>query len=239
MHKKWLLLFLIILFPTAIILFYYYGRSVWVPRYIAFAGKRTVADVISIYGESAVKRLEPYFNKAEVNYPPKKVVLLATKDEKKLELWASDGGEFKYVHTYDIKKTSGKIGPKLGEGDYQVPEGIYRIIGLNPNSSYHLSMKLNYPNEFDLIEAKKDGRSNPGSDIFIHGKALSVGCLAMGDKAIEELFVLVENVGRENVKVVIAPYDPRKKELKVTGENNPAWLGELYKEIQDEFAKYK
>lgn len=237
MPKKYLF-FLLILFPAAIFLLYYYGRSVWVPKYRALAGQRTVADVISIYGEQAVARLAPYFKNAGVIYPPKQVVMLATKDDKELELWASDGADFKYIRTYDIKKTSGKLGPKLREGDHQVPEGIYRIIGLNPNSSYHLSLKLNYPNDFDLLQAKKDGRTNPGSDIFIHGKALSVGCLAMGDNAIEELFVLVENVGKQNVKVVIAPFDPRKQDLVVPEGSNPIWLGELYNQIEEEFIKF-
>ena len=80
---------------------------------------------------------------------------------------------------------------KLREGDRQVPEGLYRLIGRNPNSNYHLSMKLDYPNSYDPRHAKREGRSNPGSNIFIHGKSLSVGCLAMSGEAIEAFFVLV------------------------------------------------
>ena len=72
-----------------------------------------------------------------------------------------------------------------------MPEGVYRIVALNPNSSYHLSMKLDYPTEFDLSKARAEGRTRPGSDIFIHGKAVSIGCVAVGDDAIEEIFVLV------------------------------------------------
>jgi murein L,D-transpeptidase YafK len=117
-------------------------------------------------------------------------------------------GKFHLIRDYYIQVASGGAGPKLRQGDRQVPEGIYRIVKLDPNSHYHLSMKLNYPNEFDLLHARQDGRKAPGSNILIHGKAVSIGCLAMGDEAIEELFVLTEHVGVEKVKVVIAPHDP-------------------------------
>ena len=100
-------------------------------------------------------------------------------------------------------------------------------------------MKLNYPNAFDLRHAKREGRSNPGSDIFIHGKRLSVGCLAMGDEAIEELFVLVAAVGKNNARVVIAPHDPRNTTLPSSLPNAPPWLPELYGLIETEFKAFK
>jgi murein L,D-transpeptidase YafK len=171
--------------------------------------QRTVADVLQAYGPYASHKLTLHFAKAKVSYPPREVTLIALKQEKKLELWARDSGEFRFIRDYKIQAASGVSGPKLRQGDKQVPEGIYRIVRLNPNSNYHLSMKLNYPNEFDHFHAWQEGRSNPGSDIFIHGKAVSIGCLAMGDEAIEELFVLAAQVGTEHMKVVIAPHDPR------------------------------
>jgi murein L,D-transpeptidase YafK len=116
----------------------------------------------------------------------------------------------------------------------QVPEGIYRITKLNPNSNYHLSMRLNYPNAFDISHARQEGRGSLGSDIYIHGSNFSSGCLAMGDKSIEELFVMVAQVGAENVKVVIAPHDPRVKPLKADSEKLPAWTPELYATITRE-----
>ena len=92
---------------------------------------------------------------------------------------------------YPIQGASGDIGPKLIEGDRQVPEGLYEIIGFNPNSSYHISMQLNYPNDFDLKHASAEGRDHSGNNIFIHGKDESIGCLAMGDAAIDFLLVVV------------------------------------------------
>jgi len=115
-----------------------------------------------------------------------------------------------------------------------VPEGIYRIEELNPNSHYHLSMKLNYPNALDLFHAEMDGRADPGSDIFIHGRTNSIGCLAMGDEAIEELFVLTAQVGADNVKVVIAPHDPRIFPLKANSVDLPEWTSGLYSLISRE-----
>lgn len=197
-------------------------------------GQRTVRDILQGYGPFATRKLNTYFAKAKVSYPPREVTFIALKQEKKLELWARDSGKFHFIRDYHIKAASGVAGPKLRQGDKQVPEGIYRIAELNPNSHYHMSMKLNYPNEFDLFHAWQEGRANPGSDIFIHGKAVSIGCLAMGDEAIEELFVLTAQVGAENVKVVIAPHDPRVFPLKADPEEDPEWTPELYSIISRE-----
>ena len=190
-------------------------------------GQWTVEDILQSYS-AATRKLTPYFAKAKVSYPPREVIFIALKQEMKLELWARGRGEFRFIRHYHIQAASGVAGPKLRQGDRQVPEGIYRIAELNPNSHYHMSMKINYPNEFDRFHAGQEGRTKLGSGIFIHGKAASIGCLAMGDKAIEELFVLTAQVGTENVKVVIAPHDPRTYPLKADSEKDPEWIPELY-----------
>lgn len=197
-------------------------------------GQSTVEDILQTYGADVADKLNYYFAKAKVSYPPREVTLVALKQEKKLELWARDNGEFRFIRDYYILGASGAAGPKLRQGDRQVPEGVYRITALNPNSHYHLSMKINYPNEFDLFHAWQEGRTNPGADIFIHGDSVSIGCLAMGDKAIEELFVLAAQVGAENVKVVIAPHDPRVYPLEADSEALPEWTPELYALISRE-----
>ncbi len=197
-------------------------------------GQLTVANILQDYSIYTSRKLNPYFAKANVSYPPREVTFVALKQEKKLELWARGTGEFRFIRDYDIKAASGVAGPKLRQGDKQVPEGVYRIEGLNPNSHYHLSMKINYPNEFDLFHAEQEGRTAPGSDIFIHGKAASIGCLAMGDEAIEELFVLTAQVGAENVKVVIAPHDPRIYPLEADSKALPQWTSALYSLISGE-----
>lgn len=224
--------------------FYAFGRPYWVPTLRKLEGKQTVRSVLDHYGHSASTRLAPYFKAAGVSFPPKRVTLLALKQERKLEVWAQGDAvglspaPFVFIRDYDIRKASGSAGPKLREGDRQVPEGLYEIEGLNPNSSYHLSMKLNYPNPFDLKHAQAEGRTQPGSNIFIHGNSVSVGCLAMGDAVIEELFVLTALTGREKVSVAIAPRDPRVKVLKADPKSMPAWTPELYEAIITEFRKY-
>jgi len=215
-----------------------WGRTLWLPVYASMAGDRTVADAVAEYGERATRRLAAQFEAAGLAYPPSEIALVALKAERRLELWAAQGGVWRHVADYRITAASGVAGPKLREGDRQVPEGIYRIAGLNPNSRYHLSMKLDYPNAFDRRHAAQDGRTRPGSDIFIHGKAVSVGCLAVGDAAIEELFVLTASVGRSNVRVVVAPFDGRRAPLLPAPDGLPPWTPELYRLIGEALREY-
>ncbi|MCW8930309.1 MAG: L,D-transpeptidase family protein [Gammaproteobacteria bacterium] len=202
-------------------------------------GKKTTEEIIDLYGVKARKRLKPFFNQAGISYPPKKVTFLAIKDKSTFEIWAAnDNTQYSFIRNYDIKKLSGINGPKLREGDKQVPEGLYKIVALNPNSAYHLSMKLNYPNQFDQKHASEEGRDEPGTNIFIHGKSVSVGCLAMGDSAIEELFVLTKETGLSNINVIISPSDPRIEKLKYDAKHYSSWVGELYKNIEKEILPY-
>lgn len=213
-----------------------YGRSFWVPVYQSIAGKRTVNDILLEYGPSARELWRGRLREYAIDYPPNELTLVAIKDARVLEVWTRDGDRNVQLASYPVLAASGQLGPKLREGDLQVPEGLYRIEGLNPNSAFHLSMKVNYPNEFDRARAAEEGRNNPGSDIFIHGKRASIGCLAMGDPAIEELFVLVADTGHENTKVIIAPCDFR------LGCSSPAtglpWVPGLYDQIRARLADY-
>lgn len=216
---------------------YVYGRSIWVPVYQKFNGKQTLEQVLERYGPAARARLLPYFRAQGIDYPPPAITLLAIKDRASLELWAQGADGPRQIRTYPIRGLSGHAGPKLREGDRQVPEGIYRILGFNPNSLYHLSMKLDYPNLFDRDRAAAEGRTRPGSNIFIHGKAVSIGCLAMGDRGIEELFVLSHDVGPANIGVAIAPSDPRQGALALDG--GPPWVAELYRNLEAYFRSYR
>jgi hypothetical protein len=119
-----------------------------------------------------------------------------------------------------------------------VPEGIYQIIALNPNSSYHLSMQVDYPNRFDREKAAGEGRTNLGGEIFIHGKAVSIGCIAVGDEAIEELFCLVARVGAPHVKVIIAPSDLRRGPAVADLATQPRWVPELYARLAAELQAF-
>lgn len=201
---------------------------------------RTVSDVMKKIGPAAEARLKPYFAAAGIAYPPRQITLIGLKDELELELWARDDSRWVHIRTYEITAASGAVGPKQKAGDHQVPEGIYHITSLNPNSRFHLSMKIDYPNDFDLEKARADNRRRLGGNIFIHGKAKSVGCIAIGDEAIEELFVLVAETGVQNATVVIAPNDLRRwKPWLDTGKKYPSWLPELYDSIRQELALFR
>lgn len=210
---------------------YQYGRAVWYPITVKLMGKRTVAEVITALNSKTEEDLSPLFLKNGISYPPKKLALIAFKDTDILQVWASNGDKaFKKIKEYPILAASGELGPKLKEGDRQVPEGLYKVVGFNPNSAYHLSMKINYPNAFDLQHAKEEGRNSPGSHIFIHGKSASIGCLAMGDSAIEALFTLVYKTGKDNTEILISPSDPSRVKL-IPLTDSPDWVTGLYKKI--------
>lgn len=135
--------------------------------------------------EESVRRL---CAEAGVKYPPQQLFLRAFKHEAEIEAWCGDGNQpLKLVKSWQLTARSGDLGPKRREGDRQIPEGCYRVIIFNPKSNFHLSMGLDYPNASDrvLSDAEK-----PGHDIYIHGNNMSIGCLAIGDDMIEELYLL-------------------------------------------------
>jgi len=203
-------------------------------------GKKTVSDRLSEYGAIVDQRLSPLFQKKNVQYPPNEIVFIALKNEQIFEVYSPDPDQkFKKICSYPILAASGKLGPKLKEGDRQVPEGVYKIESLNPNSLFHLSMKVNYPNEFDRKFAQIDNRTNLGGDIMIHGNQVSIGCIALGDQASEDLFVLASKIGYEKIKVIISPVDFRMKKLPEEITNLPPWTNEIYDKIKTELKKYE
>ena len=122
---------------------------------------------------------------------PFALFLRAFKHEGELEAWVKPDTANRYhlLKTYPICRKSGDLGPKRREGDLQVPEGVYHVDRFNPNSSYHLSLGLNYPNASDRVRGDAVA---PGSDIFIHGECVTVGCLPMTNPLIEEIYALAE-----------------------------------------------
>lgn len=134
------------------------------------------------------------------------------KEKNSLELWVKAGKKFHLFKTYPICKFSGKLGPKTKEGDLQAPEGFYEVKPnqLNPNSDYHLSFNLGYPNTFDLAQ------NYTGSYLMVHGNCVSVGCYAMTDPFIEEIYTLLQVAfehGQRVVSVHIFPFDMTENNL--------------------------
>lgn len=219
-----------------IVLFYRYLNPIFYNTYLYLKNGIISLYIYEKYERAAETRLIPFFNNNEIHYPPNKITLIALKEERVLELWAANNQQFKLIKKYPFTAFSGKLGPKLRNGDGQIPEGLYKIVFLNPNSNYHLSMKINYPNEFDLAMAKFDGRNELGGDIFIHGKSVTIGCIPVGDEAIEELFTLVNRSGHQNTEVIIAPYDMRIKTLPIKTAHK--LIIELYHNIKDSISIY-
>lgn len=116
------------------------------------------------------------------------VFIRAFKEEKQLELLVRNRatGKFDLFRTYPIAAASGILGPKLMEGDGQVPEGFYFVppAAMKPDSQFHLSFNIGYPNEYDRAHQRT------GSVIMIHGNHVSSGCIAMTDQKIEEIYTL-------------------------------------------------
>lgn len=135
------------------------------------------------------------------------VLIRTFKKESRLEMWVKpdDKNEYILFRTYPICYYSGDLGPKLRTGDKATPEGFYAIrpSGMNPYSRFHLSMDIGYPNAYD----RQHGRT--GSLLMIHGACDAVGCFAMNNAQVEEIYYLVEQAltnGADEVPVHAFPF---------------------------------
>ncbi len=151
--------------------------------------------------------IDSIFKNLDINFPPNEILILIFKNERTLELWAkSDSYDlFEKVKSYNFTAFSGNLGPKRQRGDCQIPEGFYHITSFNPVSNFHLSLGINYPNRSDRILGDQN---NPGGDICIHGSAVTIGCIPIGDEAIEELYLIsvdTRSAGAKQLPVYIFP----------------------------------
>jgi murein L,D-transpeptidase YafK len=143
------------------------------------------------------------------------------KQEGQLELWLKKNGRFHLYKTFPICKWSGRLGPKVKEADYQSPEGFYSVSArqLNPHSNYYRAFNVGYPNAFD----KQNGRT--GGLVMVHGACKSVGCFAMTDRGIEEIYGFVEaalRAGQRDIPVHIFPF--RMTDANIARETGGGWL---------------
>ncbi len=167
--------------------------ALWAPRCSASAGtflsRQSKAPRFARVHARRHLEVEEHFRHVGAAWPVQNLFLRAFKRERVLEVWARGGADRGrvLVWSFPLCAGSGGLGPKRREGDAQIPEGIYRIERFNPWSRFHLSLGLNYPNPQDRARA---GADNPGSDIFIHGDCVSIGCLAIEDDPIERLYLV-------------------------------------------------
>lgn len=133
------------------------------------------------------------------------VLIRIFKREFELELWLAREGAFHHFATYPICTWSGRLGPKLKTGDAQAPEGFYTVTrdALNPNSRWHRSFNLGFPNTYDRA------RGRTGSFLMVHGGCASVGCYAMTDRQIDEIWKLINaafDKGQTHIQVQAYPF---------------------------------
>ena len=152
------------------------------------------------------------------------IVLRIFKEEAELEVWKQDAtGRFQILKTYPICRWSGDLGPKFHEGDRQAPEGFYTITPeqMNPNSNFHLSINVGFPNPFDKAHKRN------GSFLMIHGDCLSMGCYAMTDEQISEIYALARDalIGRPSFQVQAYPFrlTPQNLARHRNNPNMPFW----------------
>ncbi len=148
-----------------------------------------------------------------------------------LEVWLKKDNRYQLFKEYPICCYSGYPGPKLQEGDWQSPEGFYSVSArqMNPNSSYHLAFNVGYPNSFD------QARNRTGSSIMVHGECSSRGCFAMGNRQMEEIYLLAHSAltaGQQYFSLHIFPF-------KLTARNlfkfrSSPWIG-FWKKMRPEF----
>ncbi|RAJ82107.1 murein L,D-transpeptidase YafK [Chitinophaga dinghuensis] len=151
--------------------------------------------------------LKKEFEKKGLTYPAKYIFIRSFKLDSEMEIWVKNNPQdtFRLFKSYRVCTLSGKMGPKRREGDRQVPEGFYYINDFNPNSNYHLSLGINYPNFSDRIlsDPKK-----PGNEIYIHGNCITVGCIPLTDEFIDEVYILAvnaKNAGQDFIPVHVFP----------------------------------
>lgn len=152
-----------------------------------------------------------------------------------LELWARAPKEFVRFKQYPICRVSGTLGPKTTKGDLQAPEGLYTVgpNQLNPKSRFYLALNLGYPNALEAA------RGWTGNALMIHGGCVSIGCYAMGDDAIAEIYTAVAEAleaGQSSVSIQALPFplDSRNLALHAGSPSSPYWreLVSAYEEFE-------
>lgn len=197
----------------------------------------------SVREKDAIQRTSPHLIR-ELSQQQLKlgapVFLRIFKESRELEVWVLDQSrqKFKLFKTWPIAAMSGKLGPKTAEGDLQAPEGFYYVkrSAMKPDSSFHLAFNLGYPNSYDRAH------DYTGGFLMVHGNRVSIGCYAMTDPGIEEIYTLCASAlqkGQGFFRVHCFPFRMSDERMKAASQNKhyPFWLN--LKEGYDWFEKAK
>jgi murein L,D-transpeptidase YafK len=201
---------------------------------VLLMGSVVTADRVREVRDRRARDVRALVEAAGLRYPVEEVYLRAFKLERQLELWAGKRGQpLVLLKTYPFCAASGELGPKRREGDLQVPEGLYEVPEFNPASNFHLSMKVSYPNASDRV--RSDPRK-PGGLIYLHGSCASIGCIAIEDGPIEEVYLISHDAQRRPIRFDIFP-------MRLTAEALEAQRGsvhlELWKELAPAYATFE
>ncbi|MGB4812436.1 MAG: murein L,D-transpeptidase family protein [Methylophilaceae bacterium] len=211
MNLRLIIRFFIVLFSSGFIMF---AQPVFSAVDIPTSARAT----------EAAKRISPSLQQAlkEKNFALGAPVLIRIfKESSELEVWLQSGIEYRLFKTYKICYFSGNLGPKTKVGDRQSPEGFYTISPkqLNPNSNYHLAFNLGYPNAYDRAYQRT------GDALMVHGNCVSIGCYAMTDQQIEEIYTIAAATlksGQPSIQVQAFPF--RLNDANLAKHQNSEWL---------------
>ncbi|MEW6731839.1 MAG: L,D-transpeptidase family protein [Acidobacteriota bacterium] len=231
-YQKWLLPFAFLLTLLLSINSGCFGEG-RVVRETSIAGgfKAEQMKFPRVRGAAAEKErlIKDLFANKGLSFPPRRIFIRIFKREQVLEVWAGAGEDntFQLLKEYKVCANSGVLGPKRREGDLQVPEGFYHIDVFNPMSNFHLSMRVNYPNQSDRILGVK---GKLGGDIYIHGNCVTIGCVPITDDGIKELYLIAVEAraaGQQNIPVHIFPAKLKSDTLsqlqREYGDNKILW----------------
>ncbi len=208
---------------------------------VIFAGTLLAACNGNVLGSSVPKHEKPVPQYLVKSMKTKGMTLGAPimlrifKEENVMEVWKKDHKQqFALLQSYEICKWSGKLGPKYQEGDRQAPEGFYHVTKglMNPNSSFHLSFNLGFPNTYDRANDRT------GSFLMVHGDCSSAGCYSMTDEFIEEIYAMAREAfkgGQKAFQVQAFPFRMTAKNMakKVNHPKFEFW--KMLKEGSDHF----
>ena len=215
------------------------NRSEWYRAFVADARYRSAVQAARQHRPDVEARLRPYFARAGVSFPPEHVALLVFKLEQRLELWSSRDARWVLVRSYPVLGPLGRPGPRLVDADDHAPEGVYRVLYIDPNSDGDVAMYINFPNDLDRDHCLAEGRPLFNHFIAVRGKDSSRGSIAVGPEAIEDLLVLTLGIGRLGIRVIIAPADLRDGGPAPTHPRNPPWTPDLYRVLRKHLSWFK
>lgn len=207
--KRVLFLFLLVTIASVVIVWNSSPGAAGVPEAKAgsFRAEQLAKPRVKVAYEEKWDSIKSRLSKLHVSVDQLEVFIRGFKEEKDLEVWVKEKKDttWKLYTTYPICESSGELGPKRCQGDYQVPEGFYNVSVFNPYSNFYLSLGVSYPNAADKILACQ---RDPGGAIMIHGNCVTIGCIPITDERIKELYVLcveARNAGQKEIPIHLFP----------------------------------